>query len=534
MALNLVNVFNLVDSPFVALAGPTSVTTAQFGNKIFLYVTSTVEGAVCVFEVSASGELAFVSQVLDSDDATLELASAFTVIAADVNGQTFVFVSGGSDNGISSFAALGNGTLLNTDNVTDTGREELLGVQGLASTIFASLGPGGQTVLTTYVFTAGRDDDGISAFRVDNDGSLTEIESVDDTDLTALELLGVSGVATAIIGGTTFVFAAGRSDNGISVFTFDPNSLGTILTNVVNLDDTGNPNFELAGAVSLATAVVGAKTFLFVAGAADDGLSVFEVAANGALTNVDNVTDDATLRLDNVVEVATAKIAGTTYLFAAGSVDNGVSVFAVAADGSLINVDNVSDADAVDLELEGATGIAVRQVGNSTFLFVPGGDDSGVSVFRIDVTGNVINGTAGNDAIDALTAPAGQLLPGDLGDTITGGLGADTMAGGLGADLFNYDAVAESKKGAARDVIEDFTRGEDRIDLATIDAKTGAGNQAFKFIGKQGFHGVKGELHFVKKAGFIIVEGDTNGNGKADFQIQVDDVAKLAAADFVL
>ncbi|MEZ5829043.1 MAG: hypothetical protein R3D30_07705 [Hyphomicrobiales bacterium] len=47
----------------------------------------------------------------------------------------------------------------------------------------------------------------------------------------------------------------------------------------------------------------------------------------------------------------------------------------------------------------------------------------------------------------------------------------------------------------------DFNRAEqDGIDLRTIDAMKGvAGNQTFKFIGKQGFHDVKGELRFEDK-----------------------------------
>ena len=91
------------------------------------------------------------------------------------------------------------------------------------------------------------------------------------------------------------------------------------------------------------------------------------------------------------------------------------------------------------------------------------------------------------------------------------------------------------------DVITDFQHNLDTIDLSSIDAKTGVGgNNAFKWIGGQGFHGVKGELHFVKVnlAGTAndktIIEGDTNGDGKADFQIQLTGLKGLSAGDFDL
>ena len=86
--------------------------------------------------------------------------------------------------------------------------------------------------------------------------------------------------------------------------------------------------------------------------------------------NTDNVTDDATLELVSPLGVTTAVVGGTTYLFVTGGNDDGVSVFSVAADGTLTNVDNVSD-DAT-LELDGAVGVTTAVVGGTTYLFVTG------------------------------------------------------------------------------------------------------------------------------------------------------------------
>jgi hypothetical protein len=48
---------------------------------------------------------------------------------------------------------------------------------------------------------------------------------------------------------------------------------------------------------------------------------------------VANAPDDATLKLALTADVETAVVGGTTYLFADGVNDDGVSVFSVAADG---------------------------------------------------------------------------------------------------------------------------------------------------------------------------------------------------------
>jgi serralysin len=152
------------------------------------------------------------------------------------------------------------------------------------------------------------------------------------------------------------------------------------------------------------------------------------------------------------------------------------------------------------------------------------GSALGIDALTGDGFANVLSGLGGNDA---LVAGAGN-------DTIIGGSGKDTMTGEADADIFEFNLKGDSKKGANRDVITDFVRGEDEIDVSGIDAKNGNGNQKFKFIGKNDFHQKAGELHYVKKNGFVFVEGDTNGDGRPDFQIKVDDLNKITVGDFIL
>src|SRR5438034_8410662 len=97
------------------------------------------------------------------------------------------------------------------------------------------------------------------------------------------------------------------------------------IINIVNVTDDATLN--LAYPTSVATAVVGGTGYLFVAGYDDNGVSAFAVGPGGSLTNVANVSDDATLNLEGTESVATAEVGGTTYLFVAGYNDNGVSVF---------------------------------------------------------------------------------------------------------------------------------------------------------------------------------------------------------------
>jgi len=146
----------------------------------------------------------------------------------------------------------------------------------------------------------------------------------------------------------------------------------------------------------------------------------------------------------------------------------------------------------------------------------------------------VINGLAGNDLLVGMNG--NDILNGgaDL-DRLIGGLGKDKLIGGADIDVFDFDSIRDSKV-KAPDMILDFHRGQDEIDLSDIDANmTLPGTEAFHFIGAHKFHHKSGELHFVSdQHRGVFVEGDVNGDGRADFRIDVLHVSHLTANDFVL
>ena len=157
-------------------------------------------------------------------------------------------------------------------------------------------------------------------------------------------------------------------------------------------------------------------------------------------------------------------------------------------------------------------------------------------------TGNDAPGTiVGNAAGNTLVGRGGNdQLNGNGGDdVITGNTGRDTLVGGEGADSFIYLAYADSRAGsAARDVINGFSLGVDRIDLAALDADTTSFglDDAFAFIGSARFSGQAGELRLqgLGGANAVLVEGDHNGDAEADFQIFVNLTTWMTSSDFIL
>lgn len=141
-----------------------------------------------------------------------------------------------------------------------------------------------------------------------------------------------------------------------------------------------------------------------------------------------------------------------------------------------------------------------------------------------------LQGDAGNDLL-AGGKGRDQLTGGSGKDTLEGGADADRLTGGADEDVFLFRRAVDTKRGAGRDEIRDFDRGDDKISLAAIDANTDRrGDQKFKFIGADAFSDTAGELRF--KSG--ILSGDVNGDGRADFEIEVAGISRLGAADFLL
>lgn len=194
--------------------------------------------------------------------------------------------------------------------------------------------------------------------------------------------------------------------------------------------------------------------------------------------------------------------------------------------------------NAMDNVLTGSTGndILYGLAGNDALRGLEGDDQlfggAGDDQLRGDAGNDRLDGGDGNDQL--LGGEGDDVLLGGAGnDLFEGGLGMDTMTGGAGADIFRFRPADVAAGG--RDVITDFQRGTDKIDLSLIDAKAGtAANDAFTFVGTAAFTKKAGELRFEKIGADSVVHADTNGDGVADFSIVLKGIGALAANDFSL
>ncbi|MFT7593785.1 MAG: serralysin [Paracoccaceae bacterium] len=138
---------------------------------------------------------------------------------------------------------------------------------------------------------------------------------------------------------------------------------------------------------------------------------------------------------------------------------------------------------------------------------------------------DILLGEKGNDKLvgqggnDTLNGGGGK-------DLLTGGAGKDMLRGGAGNDTFRFLAASDSNTGSASDIIKDFSKGADKIDLSALTSTP--------FIFSNNLTASGPSVTTVNAAGDTRVLVDVNGDGAADMRIIVDNVLGLTASDFIL
>ena len=250
-----------------------------------------------------------------------------------------------------------------------------------------------------YVVASGRTDPAapkgaVALFTRDSGtGLLTFVHIVKNTVTPGVTGLGNGGRPGFGPSGD-YVYVAAEGGNAVTIFSIDTgtNTLvveGTVENGVGGVDG-------LLGASSVTFTPDGAHAY--VTGATSNSVSHFTVdSGTGAITELQTITDGAG-GVDGLAGASGAALnpAGNR-LYVAGPLDNGVSVFARAADGSLLYIgfaqDGVGGLDA----LAGVDNVAISADG--TFLYTAAAGDAAIGVFGPG------DGAGGDDAIDFGDAP---------------------------------------------------------------------------------------------------------------------------------
>ncbi|MBU6373240.1 MAG: cadherin-like domain-containing protein [Alphaproteobacteria bacterium] len=314
------------------------------------------------------------------------------------------------------------------------------------------------------VITAGAGADQVSGGG-GNDTIVAQVGDGDDrydggagTD--TLDLSATSAAATVnLLAGT-----ATSADIGADVISAFENVIGgagdDTLTGDANANvltgGAGNDTLN-AGAAGLDTLRGGAGNDTYIV--SHTSVTIVENAGEGVDTVRSSVTFSLDANVENLVLTGTAAINGT-----GNTGDN------VITGNSGANI------------LSGGAGndrfIAFATDGNDTYNGGTGVDTLDMSAITVNSTINLQTGAVqstqtGTDTLSGIE----NVIAGSGNDRITAADGVQNrLAGGAGNDTFVFLARTASGVGVAnRDIILDFAKGADRIDLSTIDADARAG-----------------------------------------------------------
>ncbi len=192
---------------------------------------------------------------------------------------------------------------------------------------------------------------------------------------------GASDIELATIGGQAFVAVAGRYDDR---FAFRGLAADGSLLSAVPIPPIPQSTAALS-AIELVS--VGTDSLMIAGRAAGPGLDVFDVSAGPTLSHVGSLADTASLALGNISALASLKVGSAQFIFAASSLEHGITSLGIDGGGALTVVDAVSGTKGVGIHQP--TRLATVSADAGDFLVVGATGSSNLTVYEIGADGSL-------------------------------------------------------------------------------------------------------------------------------------------------
>ena len=350
------------DTTSLNLDGADSITTAVVEGVTYLFASGYNDDGVNAFRVNANGSLAHV-------DSEKEISGARGLDTAVIDGTTYLYVTAGDTGGVAVFSVNNGGRL------TSVGTSVINHLEGSATSLITV-----KVGSNTYGYVTSAMNGRLASILLS--GSFPFVEVISEqllSDNFSNMLSGTKVLTTAAVGDKTYLYMASEKDGLVTIFQV-PSDSSQVLTKVGSYRNSST--VELNATYSATSAYIRGIPYLFVAGNVDDGVSIFRINNNGTLIRVSQITDISSRSLNEAVAVTTAVVSGNTYLFVGGY--DGVSVFRISSTGSWAHATSIYDIQSSSYELNGVLDITTAVVDGNLYLFAAGDLDDGLSVFRVD------------------------------------------------------------------------------------------------------------------------------------------------------
>lgn len=416
---------------------------------VYLYGTSGINGGLVSYALT-QGQIAVLAGAVVYDETTTIFAAS-DLSFLELNNVEYAITGLDASGNLIAYALEEDGSAT---------APVLLPGDG-SSADFAALTEGAVPVQASYYYAVSASGDEIQVFEIGTEITARPELSISDTEdsygTNITDMLRIS------VGGNSFLLVTSAGENGISIYSIDD------ATGALTLSDTVGAALELGINTPLAMELleVGSASYVIVASALSNSLSVLRVEENGILNVTDHIIDTSHTRFQNASVIETFTIGDRGFVLAGGG-DDGISLFTILPDGTLLHLESI--ADELNTTLDNIASISAVVLGDEVQVFVTSGNEAGVTQFSLSAVnyGDVIYGTALQDSItgtsgdDLIYGGPGDdnIYGGDGADILYDGSGSDVLWGGAGADIFVFEADGVT------DTIQDFEPGVDRLDLS--------------------------------------------------------------------
>ncbi|MBC2837142.1 calcium-binding protein [Paragemmobacter straminiformis] len=248
----------------------------------------------------------------------------------------------------------------------------------------------------------------------------------------AVEVMAVSA------GGVDYLVATRPAGTGIEVFRIGADQS---LTRVAGFADTAETS--VAAVSALAFAQAGGVALVFAGSASENGVSAFALDAEGGLVPVATAGAAQGVPMQGVSCLKVVESGGTSWLVAGAAGSSSLTVFRLEAGGRMVPVDHV--VDDLGTRFAGVVALDAVAVGGRVFVVAAGADD-GISLLTLLPDGRLVHLAS---LADSLTTGLANIS--DLRLSLVGGVlqvlvlsGAEAGLTQLSVDLRNLGAVGEA------------------------------------------------------------------------------------------
>ncbi|MEM6320588.1 MAG: Dabb family protein [Bacteroidota bacterium] len=308
---------------FKGIAGQTtvSVTSYEKGGNHYVYVGG--NGPVDVFQLDEMGKMTHISK----HELYKQKGPARGMVADNIKGTDFLFIGNKWGDVIETHKILDNGSLERVALMEDT-EETYLGTAITLQVIHMEK--------ASYLFIGGLEDTpGLSSFKIEDDGKLTHVQSMKDTE--EIHTDGIIGMFVHKIKGKTYLYTGGFQDNGVSSFRVKEDGTFKHINSIAdNLTDR-----YLTGAYPVTGVTLGDNHYVVVGHRHHkyykrggnfikrpnfvyhgDGISVFKIDKKGALQPHYVLKDDESTKLRGQTRIEIVSTDGKEAILAVGTRDD--------------------------------------------------------------------------------------------------------------------------------------------------------------------------------------------------------------------